>query len=529
MIFLAVLLVYMIGIRIGTQKIFTDLGIPGWKAWVPVLCSLEWQRIIQKSPYQTIWLFVPGVNLFIVASQLTEMSTAHGKHSFLDHILAVMFAAVYFPYLAYNKDIKFVGPGGVKPGQPPIKKSTLREWADALVFAVVAATIIRTFVAEAYTIPTPSMEKTLLVGDFLFVSKFHYGARVPNTPLAIPFFHHTIPVFNTKAYSELIKLPYIKLPSFQNVKRNDMVVFNYPAGDTVALERQEVTYYDLVRTEEYQLRRAGINYMTGRDAVKQKYSVTARPVDKRENYIKRCVGIPGDKLEIKSGVLYINDEKAYEPENFETTYIIHTNNTSLSRDFFMERNVTDPTENFEPGKYAANLTRSTARSLGEVSAIEKVEPFLFDPGVPQDVIGSIFPNDMKRYHWNIDNFGPVYIPKKGEIVALNDSTLPQYERIIRVYEGNTLERRDGRVFVNGEATDIYTIKMDYYWMMGDNRHNSQDSRYWGFVPEDHIVGKAWFIWLSLDYNAGLLNKIRFSRLFSSIHGKWAPKEAKFTD
>lgn len=272
----------MIGIRIGTYGIFKKLGVAPHKAFIPIVCSHEWQRIIQKPKWHTWMLFIPGVNLFYVAGQLTDMSTAFGKHSFWNHFCSVMFAVVYFPWLGFNKNIQWVGVGGVKPGQKPIVRTAAREWADAIVFAVVAATIIRTFVAEAYTIPTSSMEKTLMIGDFLFVSKFHYGARVPNTPLAIPFFHHTVPVLNTKSYTELIKLPYMKLPSFTNVKRNDMVVFNFPAGDTVVLERQNEVYYDIVRRE-------------GWDYTNQNYHVTAPPVDKRENYIKRCVGVTGDK------------------------------------------------------------------------------------------------------------------------------------------------------------------------------------------------------------------------------------------
>ncbi|MBP6733026.1 MAG: signal peptidase I, partial [Chitinophagales bacterium] len=232
-----------------------------------------------------------------------------------------MFAFIYFPFLGFAPNEKFIGVGGVKPGQPPLQRSAIREWADAIVFAVVAATLIRIFVAEAYMIPTPSMEKTLLVGDFLFVSKFHYGARVPNTPLALPFVHHTIPITNGKSYVEWIKFPYKTLPGFQHVKRNDMVVFNFPAGDTVVLENQAPSYYDLIRYTAYSNK---VDYATARNLMwsDPNQHIAARPVDKRENYIKRCVAIGGDKLEVKDGVLFINDAPAYRPENLYTPYLL---------------------------------------------------------------------------------------------------------------------------------------------------------------------------------------------------------------
>lgn len=321
MIFLLIVLLYMIGIRVGTYGIFKKLGIEPWKAFVPVLCSFEWQKIINKPKWWTWMLFVPGVNLFYVASQLSEMSTAFRRYGFWEHFASVMFAPFYFIWLGFSANEKFVAPGGVKPGQPPIKRSAVREWADAIVFAVVAATLIRIFVAEAYMIPTPSMEKTLLVGDFLFVSKFHYGARVPNTPIALPFVHHTIPVLNCKSYLEWIKLPYMTLPGFEKVKRNDMVVFNFPAGDTVVLENQAPSYYDIVRYTAYSNH---TDYNTAREMVwnDPNQHVAARPVDKRENYIKRCVGVPGDKLEVREGILFINDKPAYRPENLYTPYSI---------------------------------------------------------------------------------------------------------------------------------------------------------------------------------------------------------------
>jgi signal peptidase I len=534
MILLFIILFYMIGIRIGTYGIFKKLGVDApWKAFVPVLCSLEWQKIIDRPSWWTWMTFIPGVNLFYIASQLTDMSSAFRRHSFGEHFAAVVFAPFYFPYIGFSANEKYIGPGGVKPGQPAIPRSTYREWADAIVFAVVAATLIRIFVAEAYMIPTPSMEKTLLVGDFLFVSKFHYGARVPNTPLALPFVHHTIPVFDCKSYVEWIKLPYKTLPGFERVKRNDMVVFNFPAGDTVVLENQGPSYYDLVRTLAYQ---AKVDYNTARTMMwsDESQHIVARPVDKRENYIKRSVGIPGDKLEVKNGTLFINDQPAYVPENLYTPYtVVLKDGAGLSEqivnDLQME-NISNRFGGMPANHYVALMTKKGSEALRAMGLTKMDTPFYYGAGVAMEPIANIFPNDFTHYHWNVDNFGPVYLPKKGTLVPLNDSIYPQYDRAIRVYENNTVEKKDGKYYVNGQLADHYTFKMDYYWMMGDNRHNSQDSRYWGFVPEDHVVGKAWFIWMSLNSSAtNFLEKIRWSRMFTSIHGKWAPTDKKYTE
>ncbi|HLP49266.1 MAG TPA: signal peptidase I [Chitinophagales bacterium] len=533
MILLGLIFLYMIGIRVGTYGIFKKMGVDKpWKAFVPVMCSNEWQKIIQRPSWWTWMLFIPGVNLFYIASQLTEMSTAFRRHSFWEHFAAVMFAFAYIPYLGFSPNEKFIGVGGVKPGQPPLQRSAIREWADAIVFAVVAATLIRIFVAEAYMIPTPSMEKTLLVGDFLFVSKFHYGARVPNTPLALPFVHHTVPVTNSKSYVEWIKLPYKTLPGFQHVKRNDMVVFNFPAGDTVVLENQAPSYYDIVR---YTAASNQIDYNKARELIwsDPNTHVAARPVDKRENYIKRCVGVAGDKLEVRDGVLYINDAEAYRPENLYTPYVVVFKADMVPSqqqiDELQIENISNRLGGLPANHFLVLMTKPNVDKLRAMGITTTLEPFFYRKGELQENIATIFPNDLSRYKWNVDNFGPVMIPKKGWTVQLNDSIYQQYDRAIRVYEGNTVEKRGDKFFINGAEATSYTFKMDYYWMMGDNRHNSQDSRYWGFVPEDHIVGKAWFIWMSYAANAdNFFKKIRWNRLFNSIHGKWAPDEEKYT-
>jgi signal peptidase I len=530
MIFFLVVLIYIVGIRIGTYKLYEKRGIPGWKALVPIISSNEWQKLVGKPTWWTAMLFIPGVNLFYWAGQMTRMSTAHGRGEFLDHFLAVVAAPIYWPWLAFNDKIKYISPTGLRPNQKPFPKGIVREWADALIFALVAAYLLRMFVFEAYTIPTPSMEKTLLVGDFLFVSKFHYGARIPQTPLALPLLHHSLPGSTTQSYLEWIKLPFMKLPALQKVKRYDMVVFNFPAGDTVALEKQDRTYYDLVREAEMQLKQENNTTTSPIDRVKEQYhtELKARPVDKRENYIKRCVGIAGDKIEIRKGILFVNDQKAYEPENAYLPYTVSFGDSvviteekiaQFSSDFTAE-----PMFQEAHNSIVFRLTKESAEKVKTLSEIKAVRPFSYESATKIFPVANIFPNNFKYNNWNIDNFGPITIPKKGMVLQLNDSTINQYRRLIEIYEGNLLVEREGHIFINGKEAKEYTCKLDYYWMMGDNRHNSADSRFWGFVPEDHIVGKAWFIWFSWNTDAkDFIHKVRWNRLLTNIHGKWAPK------
>lgn len=378
-------------------------------------------------------------------------------------------------------------------GQPKKRKSAVREWLDAAIFAIIAATLIRTFIFEAYTIPTPSMEKTLLVNDFLFVSKISYGPRIPNTPLAVPFTHHTLPGTKySKAYSEAVHWPYKRLPGFTRVKRNDVVVFNFPEGDTVALEQQDQSYYGLVRS-------------LGRDAVWESYHVTSRPVDKRENYIKRCVAESGDTLSIRDGVVFINGHQAPIPQESERRYTVQTNGDPLNPDRLDELDITpNPDATLSAGIFLYNLTPGNVTALKNFPVVKSIKPYFSGEQ-------SVFPYDTAHYHWTEENFGPLYIPKKGATVKLDSTNIAIYDRVIRVYEGNTLEAKNGQFYINNKPADSYTFKMNYYWMMGDNRNNSLDSRYWGFVPEDHVVGKAWLIWMSYGHGS-----IRWSRLFRTI-------------
>ncbi len=355
------------------------------------------------------------------------------------------------------------------------KKSAKREWVDAIIFAVIAATLIRTFFIEAYTIPTPSMERSLLVGDFLFVSKVNYGARIPMTPIAFPFAHHTMPLIGTKAYWDGLELSYHRLPGFSEVKKGDVVVFNYPM-------EADSPYF--------------------------------RPVDKRENYIKRCQGTPGDTLSVVNAQVYVNGKAAPNPPEAQTDYNVTTTGMDLNPQILDELHIS----NYE-GNTLPTMTKDAAAALKKYSNVKSVTPNIAPKGTMDF---SIFPFNNRypkdhMFKWNVDNFGPVIIPKKGWTVKLDSLTLPIYRRAITVYEGNKLEQVGNDILINGKKTDSYTFKMNYYWMMGDNRHDSLDSRFWGFVPEDHIVGKALFIWMSWDDTAPFFSKLRWSRIFKGIH------------
>ncbi len=360
-----------------------------------------------------------------------------------------------------------------KSNKPKKKKSAAREWFDAIVFAVIAATLIRTLLIEAYVIPSGSMESTLLVGDYLFVSKINYGPRTPMTPLAFPFAQNTMPLIGTKSYLDFIKLPYYRLPGLSHVKKGDVVVFNYPM---------------------------------------QADSPFSRPVDKCDNYIKRCQATPGDTLSISNAQVYVNGKAMPNPPNGEPSYLVHTDgneiNPSVITDLhiFISRALTG-------SDYEMIMTRQSAATLKTYSNIKSITEYFEPKGVfnPQD-----FPHDP-HLRWNTDNYGPIIIPKKGWTVKLDSLTFPVYRRAIQVYENNKLEIVGNDIVINGKKAKSYTFKQNYYWMMGDNRHNSEDSRFWGFVPEDHIVGKALFIWMSTDSSSSFLNAIRWKRLFKGIN------------
>lgn len=364
------------------------------------------------------------------------------------------------------------------------KKSPLREWFDSVLFAVVAATLIRWLFFEAYTIPTGSMEKTLLVNDFLFVSKLHYGTRTPRTVLQLPLTHQKIWFTELPSYSKAVELPYFRLPGFTSVKNGDVVVFNYPGCPE--------------RPDPY----GGFD---------------THPVDLRTNYIKRCIGIGGDVVEINDGQVSVNGKAMENPPQRQMYYTV-VSNTTINDKLFKKYEVTELGESAADGKYyyTVNATDEAITNLKTVDFISGVYPQIIAKG-DSTTPYKAFPYNEKLFQNNRDNWGPVTVPKKGVTIQLDEKNLALYKGIITTFDGNeNAEYKDGKIFIDGQAIKSYTFKQDYYFMMGDNRYESDDSRFWGFVPEDHVVGKASFIWMSLDAEGTFFNKIRWKRLFSII-------------
>jgi signal peptidase I len=402
--------------------------------------------------------------------------------------------------------------------------STFIEWLDALIFAVIAVTLINIFLFQNYRIPTPSMEKSLLVGDHLFVSKLAYGPRMPNTPIAFPFTQHTLPIIKARSWSNLILWPYKRLAGCGKVKNNDPIVFNFPAGDTVVVEDQTTSYYDFVRRDAAEMQ-ARENYGSSkakpvsyylpaaRKDIRSRFTIIYRPVDRRDNYVKRCIGIPGDTIYISGGDLYVNGKLVPENKTQQTSYVVNTNGNLINPRNFERLKITQADQVMSSGSaYLLFLTKQTAEALSKLPYVTNVAQFHSAKGA---YAPHIFPyNPLLR--WNEDNFGPLWIPAKGATVKIDTANICLYDRIIDVYEGNDLKIDGSTIYINGKAAVSYTFKMNYYFMMGDNRHNSADSRYWGFVPEDHIVGKPKFIWLSIDKEASGLKKFRLGRMFMKV-------------
>ncbi|BEG62813.1 signal peptidase I [Coprobacter fastidiosus] len=401
------------------------------------------------------------------------------------------------------------------------------EWVDAILYALVAVYLINTFFFQNYKIPSSSLEKTLLVGDYLFVSKLSFGPRVPNTPLSFPLAQHTMPVINTKSYIEWPQWPYHRLKGLGQVERNDIVVFNFPAGDTVALKVQNPDYYTLCYNE-------GWETVNNNKAVFG--DIVYRPVDRRENYVKRCIGMPGDNFEIRNNQVYIDGKPLKNPKEMQLNYYVMTSSPDirLGESNFRELNVSEDDRFLVSGDrgydnvleylgfprnadmgfnpvYRLPLTQEALNKLKSYKFITKIVP---EPG---DFGGDTYPLGYYK-KWTRADYGPVWIPERGAVLKLTQDNLPIYERVIRNYEGNDLQvKEDGKIYINGKETDTYQFKMNYYMMLGDNRDNSADSRSWGFVPEDHIVGKPLFVWLSIDKDRGWFDgRIRFDRFFKCV-------------
>jgi signal peptidase I len=487
----------------GAYRLFGKAAVPGWKAFVPLYNTWIMLALAGRPKHWIFWQLVPVAGWFISMGIYIEFVKAFGKFLLYEHALAALVPVIYFVLLGWDPAVVYKGREALRAH----RKSKTREWIDAGIFAVVAATLIRTFFFEAYVIPTGSMEKTLLTNDYLFVSKFAYGPRLPMTPLAIPFVHNTLPVLGGKSYLEWISVPYIRwFP--RPIERGDDVVFNFPIGDTVidlpAYQSQR-PYYDVCR----ELGQGNID--SGRQLVlldPDQYPLVTRPVDKEENFIKRCVALPGDTLRISNQVVYIDDSAQTLPPESETWYTVKTRGQPLDPAVLGEEYGVDMSrgEQFRTtgaaNVYGMLLTRRDFEKMRAAGMAEHIDPEL-------DSTWPVFPYSP-ACPWTQDNYGPVFVPRKGSTVMLTPENYALYERLIRVYEGNNLVRRSGTIFLNGQRVDRYTFKMDYYWMMGDNRHESMDSRFWGFVPEDHIVGRADLIWMSWDQG------IRWGRLFRRI-------------
>jgi signal peptidase I len=480
----------------GLSGMFRKAGIPAWKAWIPYYNTWEMINVSRNRKWIFFCQFIPFAGPFFTLALLIDFVKLFGRFSLIDHTLAVVAPFVYLPYLGFTKGITY-------KGATTHKKSMLREWIDAAVFAVVAATLIRIFIFEPFMIPTPSMEKSLLVGGYLFVSKMSYGPRLPNTPLAIPFVHNNIG--SLKSYVEWIHWPYRRVWS-SPIHRGDAVVFNFPVGDTsIDLPNfgSAVTYYQQCRA-------------IGRQSVlddPQDYPLVIRPVDKRENFIKRCTGIPGDTLQVINKQVYVNGKSESNPSGAEWRYMVTTASNPLSYDFLYDSLHIRAEEDTNGNYVQLSRTQSYLIMTEEQLSMVQRQPGVISitPYAPPAVDPDLFPYDTTHYAWSDDNYGPIWIPSKGSTIQLTTRNLPLYQRIISVYEGNQLDVKGGHIFINGKPSAQYTFRMNYYWMMGDNRHNSEDSRYWGFVPEDHIVGKATIIWMSWDHGP------RWSRMFRLVH------------
>lgn len=501
---LFVLPVYILQ-SIGLWKLFEKANAPGWAGVVPVY---RWFIVIKLSGRPSWWIILmllPVVNVVVWIGLIVDFARSYGKNSGLDHAGAILLSFVVLPLWGFDAKTNYLGQSATEAFHKkyPYKRTATREWVDAIVFAVVAATLIRMFFIEAYTIPTGSMEKSLLVGDFLFVSKVNYGPRLPITPVAFPFAHHTMPVTGTKAYWDGVQWKYRRLPALQDIKRGDVVVFNYPEGDTVILETQESqSYYQAVQ-------------MYGREVVRANPASTIvyRPVDKRENYIKRCQGIPGDTLRIINTQVYVNGKRSENAPASQADYRVETDGSSFNPETLSDMGVS--IAGADGNTVILTMTEAQSKEVAKWSTVKSVVKYV--PEAAGMYESSVFPHDS-RFKWNQDNFGPVIVPKQGWTVKLDSTTLPVYRRAIETYEGNKVEQKGAIVLINGKRTTTYTFKMDYYWMMGDNRHNSLDSRFWGFVPVDHIVGKALFVWMSWDAEASGFSKIRWNRIFMGIKG-----------
>ena len=519
----------------GTWKLYQRANRKAWEAAIPIYNAVILMKIINRPKWWVILLFIPVINQLMFPILWIETARSFGFNKRKDTALVLLTLGFYLFFINYATNSTYKLNRSLKP------RTALGEWVSSIAFAIIAATLVHTYVMQPYTIPTSSLEKTLLVGDYLFVSKFHYGARVPTTTIATPMLHDSIPTSivskkNTKSYLNMPLLPYLRIPGFQKIKRNDIVVFNWPV-DTL------VHWMDPSKGTDF------------------------KPLDKKTNYVKRCVGIAGDTLEVRDGYVYINGKqnilpgraklqfynKVYSEKGLSTQKLLRYTDKEFERKFIINftsqnqfekvmRYATNNPEKIKDNQFIittsdegipqwiingyrldikeistkirkANITDEIAAKLRKDSEVDSVVKVINPKGNKGN---NMFPQ-ATNLSWNTDNYGPIYIPKKGTNVPLNMNSIPFYERIIDDYENNQLEVIGEHIFVNGKKSTSYTFKQDYYWMMGDNRQNSLDARSWGYVPFDHVVGKPVLIWFSI--NEG---KIRWERLFTTVGGNGKP-------
>lgn len=543
----------------GLSKLFLKSGIDSWKAFVPIYNFYLLAKLLNKPSWWCLIMIVPGVNIIMYGVYGFNVARAFNKPSNQDLLFASILPYIFFVKLGYDDTAKFVGLSKFE-----IEPSKLiKNWVDPIIFAVIAASIIRGYFIEAFTIPTSSLEKSLMVGDFLFVNKFAYGPKIPQTPLSFPFAHHTLPFSETKkSYLEWIKLPYFRLPGFGSVKNNDIVVFNYPDGDTVAIGDQNSSYYELTRQLSYLIKREDLNnsqvsksddfyyskaweYMNNSKNVfpwsnKPIVEIVARPPDKREHYVKRCVGIAGDKFEVRNSDIYINDTLQAMPKKAQHYFLVKcssrvfgeesnssngrislTNSALLDKLDIYASEVSVEAISKDTIVYKLNMPADVAADVKKipdvVSVIRKAEQKGFREF-------TVFPHN-NSYAWNNDFFGPLIIPKAGMTLPIDTHNLCLYKKILDTYDDGIHQviSQNGQVLYDQKPISSYTFKQDYYFMMGDNRHNSADSRSWGMVPYDHIVGSPFFVWFSMKYSEN--NPVSGKSVISSLFKN--SKDGKF--
>ncbi|KAA3624179.1 MAG: S26 family signal peptidase [Bacteroidetes bacterium] len=528
------LLILYIVLSISLYKVFEKAGIEGWKALVPGLNFMEWCKLIGRPSWWAALLLIPIVNIFILAGMAVDMVRSFKKYKLWHSFVAVVLPPAMFFWLGFDSKEAYDGPtlekeqayakqiaeakeaGNTRKfkrliANSPYKKSAPREWGEAIFFAVFAAAFIRMFLIEAYVIPTPSMEGSLLVGDFLFVSKVNYGVRMPETVAMLPLLHNRIPGINRESYLKKPQLEHKRLGALETIDKNDPVVFNFPEGDSVYIFPERTWSINDYRRGAVE----DSGYKHHVRAIKSgKKPLTVRPMDKKDHYVKRCIATPGDSMQIIDRQVYINGEPATNPQHVQFSYEVTSSNGQFNTRNFPDWGISSQ------DVYKTPYPNTFLMFLSDEQK-EKVQAM--DPGItirPRDFSkidnsAKLFPHDPNNFPgWTIDNFGPVWVPKAGETVKISPENISLYHRIITIYEENELSISNGKISINGEETDEYTFKMNYYWMMGDNRHNSEDSRFWGFVPEDHVVGKPLFIWFSTK-EGSIGNGINWKRIFSS--------------